>query len=94
MGADGPVASCRVVVQGRVQGVFFRDSCRRLAQQEGVAGWVRNTAGGDVEARFEGPAAGVARLVAWCRQGPPHALVTGVQVAEVPSEGLTGFRVR
>jgi len=53
----------RVVVHGLVQGVFFRDTCRRLAEQYGVAGWVRNLPDGRVEAVFEGPADAVCRLV-------------------------------
>jgi acylphosphatase len=50
------VVRYRVLISGRVQGVFFRDSCRRLAEQHGVAGWVRNLPDGRVEAVFEGPA--------------------------------------
>jgi len=49
---------------------------------------------GSVEAVFEGPAAAVAQLVAWCRIGPPRADVTGIEVTEEPVEGLVGFRVR
>ena len=70
----------RVVVDGRVQGVFFRESCRREAMAVGVGGWVRNNADGTVEAVFEGDEAAVDRLVAWCRHGPPRALVTSVAV--------------
>ena len=55
----------RVLVSGRVQGVFFRDTFRRLAQQYGVAGWVRNLPDGRVEAVFEGLAEDVERLVEW-----------------------------
>lgn len=84
----------RVVVEGRVQGVFFRDTCRHLARAQGVAGWVRNTAGGAVEACFEGPAAAVARMVEWCREGPPLAVVTSVTVTDEAPQGEAGFRVR
>lgn len=89
-----PVVRRRVVVDGRVQGVFFRDSCRRVAAAEGVAGWVRNLDDGRVEAVLEGPADSVERVVAWCREGPPHALVTAVRVTHEPAEGLRGFAVR
>ncbi|MGH9149308.1 MAG: acylphosphatase [Acidimicrobiales bacterium] len=84
----------RVLVSGRVQGVFFRDTCRRLAAASGVTGWVANRADGRVEAVFEGEAAAVEAMVAWCRQGPPHAAVTGVEVAGEAPEGERSFRVR
>jgi acylphosphatase len=83
----------RVVVTGLVQGVWFRESCRREADRFGVAGWVRNRADGAVELEAEGPAAAVARLVAWCRVGPPAAEVARVEVDEVPVTGQHGFVV-
>jgi len=83
----------RVVVHGRVQGVFFRDSVRRLAEREGVAGWVRNTWDGTVEAAFEGEADGVEALVAFCRRGPRGADVERVDVEDEQPEGLRGFSV-
>jgi acylphosphatase len=84
----------RVVVHGRVQGVWFRDSTCREAGRLGVSGWVRNTAEGTVEAVFEGPADAVAAMVAWCGTGPPDARVTEVEARDEPPEGLAGFVVR
>jgi len=81
-------------VHGRVQGVWFRESCRREADARGVSGWVRNRMDGTVEAVFEGPEHAVAQCVAWCRMGPPRADVAGVEVVEEPAEGLEGFHVR
>lgn len=78
---------------GRVQGVWFRESCRREAESVGVAGWVRNRAGGAVEAVFEGESAAVLAMVAWCRTGPPLAEVDDVDVIDEPPEGAAGFRV-
>jgi acylphosphatase len=83
----------RVIVRGRVQGVFFRDTCRREARSRGVNGWVRNLADESVEAVFEGPAASVEAMVAWARHGPELAEVTAVEVAEEPPQGETRFRV-
>ena len=83
----------RVVVHGRVQGVFFRDSVRRFAQQRGVAGWVANRADGAVEAVFEGEPDAVERLVDFCRTGPRGAQVESVDVADEEPEGLSGFNV-
>ena len=81
-------------MSGRVQGVFFRDTCRRRAHSAGVSGWVRNRADGRVEALFEGAPAAVEALVAWCREGPPQAVVEGVEISEVELSGAEGFRVR
>jgi acylphosphatase len=84
----------RVLVSGAVQGVFFRDTCRRVAGQQGVAGWVRNLPDGRVEAVFEGDADGVERLVRWSRHGPSRATVTAVDVRDEPVEGLARFEIR
>lgn len=84
----------RVLISGRVQGVFFRDTCRRLAEQHGVTGWVRNLPDGRVEAVFEGTAEAVDRLVDWSRHGPRYAAVDHVEVQPEPPEGLGTFRVR
>ena len=84
----------RVLVDGRVQGVFFRDTCRREAAVAGIEGWVRNLADGRVEAVFEGEADAVQRLVDWCRAGPPRATVTRAEVHVEEPQGERGFRVR
>jgi acylphosphatase len=84
----------RVMVSGRVQGVAFRAATRRQASAAGLAGWVRNLADGRVEAVFEGEPDAVAALLAWCREGPGYARVAGVECAEEPPEGLTGFEIR
>jgi len=84
----------RVIVHGFVQGVFFRDSTRRLAQRHGVTGWVANRSDGALEAVFEGEADAVERLVAFSRQGSRGAQVESVEVEEEEPEGLSGFAVR
>jgi acylphosphatase len=83
----------RVLVSGRVQGVFFRDTAARRARAEGVAGWIRNRADGRVEAWFEGLPQAVENLVTWCRQGPPQADVDGVEVSEEHPASLDVFRI-
>jgi acylphosphatase len=88
------VVRYRVLVAGRVQGVFFRDTCRRTALAHGVSGWVRNLPDGQVEAVFEGQPEDVDRLVAWARHGPPRAAVAHVSVQAEPPEGLTAFLIR
>ena len=82
-----------VVVTGRVQGVFFRDSMRREARRLGIAGWVRNQPDGTVQAHIEGPPDAVEALVRWSREGPRHASVDDVHVAEVQAAGCAGFDV-
>ena len=84
----------RVRAHGRVHGVFFRDSLRRAAAREGVAGWAANLSDGSVEAVLEGEPAAVERLVELCRSGPGHAEVSRLDVAGEEPEGLTGFDVR
>ena len=84
----------RVVVHGDVQGVFFRETTRREADAHAVAGWVRNTPEGTVEAVFEGAADAVDSMVAFARHGPRGAQVERVDVADEEPEGLTGFEVR
>ena len=84
----------RVVVHGSVQGVFFRDSLRRLAERHGVSGWARNTSEGTVEAVFEGEPEAVERLVSFARTGPPDAHVEAAEVHEDEPKGLSGFAIR
>jgi acylphosphatase len=84
----------RVIVNGHVQGVFFRDSARRLAQRHEVRGWIANRWDGSVEAVFEGEDAAVRRLVDFCREGPRGAWVESVDVSEEEPEGLRDFAVR
>ena len=83
----------RVLVSGLVQGVWFRESCRRRAESLGLAGWVGNRPDGSVEAVFEGPAPAVAEAVEWCRTGPPSARVTAVETFREPPAGVEGFRI-
>jgi acylphosphatase len=73
--------------------VYFRAATREAAQRAGVAGWVRNLPDDRVEAVFEGPPAAVQRLIDWCRQGPPAAVVEGMRIEYEPPEGLTHFEV-
>jgi acylphosphatase len=83
----------RVVVHGRVQGVFFRDSVRQRARTRDVHGWVRNRPDGTVEATFEGPPEGVDALVRFCEEGPRGARVSRVEVFDETPEGIDGFGV-
>ena len=76
-----------LLVSGRVQGVFFRQSTLVEAQNLGVNGWVRNLMDGRVEAVFEGEEHSVKTLVNYCRQGPPAARVNNLEVSYGPFKG-------
>ena len=84
----------RVLVTGRVQGVWFRESCRDQAQAAGVAGWVRNLADGRVEVVGEGPEEVLAEFEGTLRQGPSFSSVSAVDRSPIEPRGDRGFHVR
>jgi acylphosphatase len=88
------MAATRVVVHGRVQGVFFRASCAQVAESAGVCGWVANADDGTVEAWFEGEDEAVEAMVRWCHTGPPRARVQRVESEPADPVGHPGFEVR
>lgn len=75
-----------LLITGRVQGVWYRESMRLEAERLGVAGWVRNTGDGSVEAMVHGEVAAVEALIAWAWEGPPAARVEGVDAT--PADGI------
>ena len=77
----------RLIIEGRVQGVCFRDYTRRKATGLGVCGWVKNRPDWTVEALAEGPEERVKRFVAWCHHGPSAARVSRVQETEERWQG-------
>jgi acylphosphatase len=86
-----------VRIEGRVQGVFFRDSTRREATALGLSGWVRNLGDGGVEACFVGPREACERALAFVRAGPPGADVTRVDVRwekPAPGDASGSFEIR
>ena len=84
-----------IFVSGRVQGVFFRVETRYEAMKRHVAGWVRNTSGGRVEAIFEGEREDVEKLIDFCRKGPSGARVTKIDVQwEEYSGEFKDFKIR
>ncbi len=76
-----------VFIEGRVQGVFFRQYMKEAAQKEKVTGWVRNLPDGRVEAVFEGDDHAVRKMIEWCHKGSPASRVDEV---EVHDETYTG----
>jgi acylphosphatase len=77
----------RLVIEGSVQGVWFRDSTRRKANELGVYGWVKNRYDGAVEVLAEGNGDAVDELIAWCHKGPPRATVRNVDVMREEWQG-------
>lgn len=84
---------CRVIVSGRVQGVYYRGTCRAVARELGVKGWVRNCSDGTVEVVAEGSRDAVGELIAWCREGPPLADITSLAITDETPVGERDFRV-
>ena len=81
-------------ISGRVQGVWYRDSTRKHADELGLTGWVRNCESGEVEVVVEGADATIDKLISWCRTGPTLARVTDVRIDfEDYSGEFVGFRV-
>ena len=80
-------------IHGRVQGVWYRESMRREAERLGVAGWVRNTPDGSVEAVVQGSAEAVDALIEWSRSGPPQARVDRIELSEAHGQ-FSGFEKR
>lgn len=84
----------RLVISGRVQGVWYRGWTVDQARALGLDGWVRNRNDGTVEIVVAGPADAVERLTALCEQGPRDARVDGIEATSVPDPGATGFGQR
>jgi acylphosphatase len=90
---EGKRVRVRIIVDGRVQRVYFRQSTQAEAARLGLDGWVRNLRDGRVEAVFEGDPSAVAQGVAYARQGPPRALVTATEEYDEEPRGESGFRI-
>jgi acylphosphatase len=88
------VVRVRVFVEGRVQGVWFRDGAWQQAERLGVNGWIRNLPDRRVEAVYEGSPEAVEELLSWTRVGPARAEVTGIEIHDEAPKGESGFRVR
>jgi acylphosphatase len=93
-GTGSETQRVRVVISGRVQGVWYRGWTVDEARARGLDGWVRNRRDGSVEAVFQGPAAAVAEMVAACHQGPPLARVVDVETHPYDDPVAPGFSSR
>ena len=89
------ISNVKVLISGRVQGVWFRANTKQQAEILGLTGWVRNTDDGRVEAVFEGDEEKVNKMINWCHEGPALAKVISVDVKKQnPSSGFDDFSIR
>ncbi len=91
---DPAIQTVRVLIDGRVQGVWFRHWTKIQAEERGLDGWVRNLHDGRVEAVFQGPAVAVEAMIVACHEGPPAARVGEVQRFEAEALPVGAFEVR
>ena len=73
-------ARAELIIRGRVQGVFYRQSTREMTNSLGLTGWTKNCPDGSVKAIFEGERELIEAAIEWCRQGPPAAQVSEIEV--------------
>jgi acylphosphatase len=88
------VQTVSIIVTGKVQGVFYRQSTKEKALELGLTGIVKNQPDGSVHIQASGTSGQLNQLIAWCRQGPPGARVTAVQVENIEPRGFPGFTVQ
>lgn len=83
-----------IIVSGKVQGVFYRQSTREKATTIGITGTVENLSNGEVKIIATGTKEQLETLILWCRQGPPKAIVTTVEIAELPVQSFGQFSIK
>jgi acylphosphatase len=87
------MATLSIKISGKVQGVFFRASTKEQADHLGIKGLVRNEKDGSVYVEAEGVKSKLDQFVLWCKQGPPHAVVTDVEITEVEPKQFASFKI-
>lgn len=88
------VQTVSIIVTGKVQGVFYRQSTKEKAVELGLSGIVKNQPDGSVFIQASGPSQALNQFIAWCKQGPPRAEVISVQVESIEPRGFIGFTVQ
>lgn len=82
-----------LIIKGKVQGVFYRQSAKKEAHKLGITGWVKNNEDGSVEAVASGTEKQIQRFIRWCQQGPTLAHVTDILITETPQQHFNDFEV-
>ena len=83
----------QIIITGKVQGVFYRASAKKAAEELGIHGWVKNNPAGDVEIYACGNPAELEKFLSWCRKGPARAVVQAVDVKEAKPQSCPDFRI-
>ena len=73
-----------LIISGKVQGVFYRASCQKIAIQYDLKGWVKNLSTGQVEVLAQGKKEEIEKFINWCKKGPPHAIVNDLEIKWQP----------
>lgn len=82
-----------LIISGKVQGVFYRASAKKKADELKITGWIKNTREGNVEAMISGETKDIKSFIEWCKSGPDRAVVSGVKIQYIPPEKFDSFRV-
>jgi len=83
----------RLIIKGKVQGVFFRATAKDIADRLEIEGWVRNLSDNNVEIIATAPDEQLAQLIEWCKKGPPKAIVDEVIIEDTEAQAVKGFRI-
>jgi len=83
----------RLIIKGKVQGVFYRATAKDIADEFGIKGWVKNLPDRNVEIRASATEEMLQKFIAWCKEGPPKAKVDEVIVEELGFEEFKGFSI-
>jgi acylphosphatase len=85
------MTTVHLIIKGKVQGVFYRATARRIAKQMRITGWIRNSSEGDVEVMATGKEEAIQRFTEWCKRGPEMAEVTEVIMSKMAEAEFDGF---
>lgn len=83
----------RLIIKGKVQGVYYRANAKNVADLLGIKGWVKNLPDNNVEITATAAADVLQKFIGWCKQGPPRAVVEEVIVEELTTEEFSGFKI-
>ncbi len=82
-----------LLIKGKVQGVNYRAAAKSRAANLALTGWIKNTPEGDVEVTVTGEPEAIQQFIKWCRQGPPAAVVAGVEIRPMPETPFLTFSI-
>ena len=83
-----------IKIYGKVQGVWYRASTEQKAKELGLLGFVQNEIDNSVYVEIEGPQADIDQFLTWCKEGPPLAKVSKIELKEAPLSNFTNFKIR